>query len=206
MGFQIVENAKIDPFNTYGRTKAVIENILFDLQKEKSQKFKIAILRYFNPAGAHESGLIGELPLGEPNNIFPLLNRAATIGKEPFEIFGDDWPTEDGTCVRDYIHVSDLAEGHILALEFLFSNKAQIICLNLGTGKGTSVLELVKIFQKVNNVKFPIKLSERREGDVAIAIADNLKAKKILKWDPKKSIEDMCKDGFNWQKVINNKK
>ncbi len=188
------------PINTYGKTKAVIEEILFDLSKAPDFNLKIAILRYFNPAGADGSGLLGEYPINKPNNIFPLLSRAALSKNKTFEIFGNDWPTIDGTCIRDYIHVTDLAEGHISSLEFLFKNKPQVACFNLGIGEGVSVLELVKIFQQVNQVKFPIKFSPRREGDVAITIAENRKAKNLLNWKPKKSIYDMCSDEFTWQK------
>tara|TARA_Y200000002_G_C22620455_1_gene637919 strand:+ start:111 stop:1160 length:1050 start_codon:yes stop_codon:yes gene_type:complete len=199
----IKENTPLNPLNTYGYTKATIERILSDLYAEKLDKFRIAILRYFNPVGAHESGLIGELPLGTPNNIFPLLNQVAYRQKEKFKIFGNDWETRDGTCIRDYIHIMDLANGHLKALDYLLNNSTQIIRVNLGTAIGTSVLDLIKTFQEVNKVNFPIEFIGRREGDTAIAIADNSLAKEILNWTPKKTIQDMCMDGFNWHKSIN---
>ena len=197
---RISENTQINPTNPYGQTKAAIEKILYDLFSSKKEPWKIANLRYFNPIGAHESGLIGESPLGIPNNIFPFLTKVANGNLEKLNIFGNDWPTKDGTGVRDYIHVMDLAEGHIAALEFLLSNnKSQIINLNLGTGLGTSVLELVRTFEKINNVKINYKFVPRREGDVANVVADNSLAKSILNWQPRRSLEEMCLDGWNWQ-------
>ena len=197
---RISEKTQINPTNPYGQTKAAIEKILYDLFSSKKEPWKIANLRYFNPIGAHESGLIGESPLGIPNNIFPFLTKVAQGNLEKLNIFGNDWPTKDGTGVRDYIHVMDLAEGHIAALEFLLSNnKSQIINLNLGTGLGTSVLELVRTFEKVNNVNINYKFVPRREGDVANVVADNRLAKSILNWQPRRSLEEMCLDGWNWQ-------
>ncbi len=196
--YPIKENARIKPINTYGETKAIIEKLLFEVQSEFNSKFNIAILRYFNPVGAHISGLIGESPVGKPNNIFPILNRVAYSKNDNFEIFGKDWPTRDGTCIRDYIHVMDLAEGHLLALEFLKNNEKQIEIFNLGSEKGTTVLELIKTFQKVNNIDFSIIYSEKRKGDVGTLIADISFAKKILNWIPKRNLEMMCKDSWNF--------
>ena len=196
---RISEDNPIKPTNPYGQTKATIEQIFHDLFSSKKYPWRIANLRYFNPIGAHESGLIGESPLGTPNNIFPFLTKVAHGNLEKLNIFGDDWPTKDGTGIRDYIHVMDLAEGHIAALEYLLSNKSQIINLNLGTGLGTSVLELVHTFEKINNVKINYEFVPRREGDVANVVADNKLAKSILNWQPKRSLEDMCLDGWNWQ-------
>ena len=198
----IKENADILPVTTYGITKSATESFLFDIHKQFSNKLKIVILRYFNPIGAHQSGLIGEWPLKAPNNIFPLLNLAGIGITKLFQIYGNNWPTKDGTCIRDYIHVMDIASGHVSALKFLLENEAKVISFNLGTGKGTSVLELVNIFQIVNNVRFEIEFIDRREGDIAEAVASNLFAKKKLNWEPKKSIEDMCRDGFKWQKNL----
>ena len=198
----IKEDSNIYPISTYGLTKSVTESFLFDIQKQYSCKLRIAILRYFNPVGAHDSGLIGEWPLGTPNNIFPLLNYAGIGINKTFQIYGNDWPTKDGTCIRDYVHVMDIATGHVSALNYLFSNEAQVLTLNLGTGKGTSVLELVKTFQIVNKVRFKIDFIERREGDIVEAVADNLLAKEKLNWQPKKSIQDMCRDGYKWQKNL----
>jgi len=200
---KIDENSPISPTNPYGKTKYVIEQILNDIFNSSDNKWRIANLRYFNPIGAHESGILGENPKGIPNNIFPLITRVAAGIIKEIEIFGNDWPTTDGTGVRDYIHVMDLAEGHIKALEYLFSAKPQIININLGTGVGTSVLELIKIFQKVNNISIPYVFRTRRPGDRAIVIADNSLAKKKLNWVPKRSLEKMCKSGWRWQEKNN---
>ena len=196
----IKEDSNIHPISTYGLTKATTESFLLDICRQFSCKLKIAILRYFNPVGAHESGLIGEWPAGVPNNIFPLLNFAAMGINKTFQIYGNDWPTKDGTCIRDYIHVMDIANGHVSALSYLLENEAQVITLNLGTGIGTSVLELVKTYQKVNKVRFKIDFIQRREGDIVEAVADNVLAIEKLNWKPRKSIQDMCRDGYKWQK------
>jgi len=195
----IKEDFEIKPVNNYGITKSIVEKILFDLNQEIENQFRIAILRYFNPIGAHETGLIGEDLIGEPNNIFPLLNEVA-LGKRPlFEVYGNDWPTKDGTCIRDYIHVMDLAKGHVLALDYLLENNPRLITINLGTGKGVSVLELIRTFEKVNNVKLPFKYVKRRIGDVPVLVADNQLAINMLKWKPIKKLDDMCLDGWRWQ-------
>ena len=192
------ENDICKPVNPYGNTKLTIEKILQDLFNSDTSKWRIASIRYFNPVGADESGLIGEDPQGIPNNIFPRITQVA-IGKlTEIKIFGSDWPTPDGTGVRDYIHVTDLAEGHLLALDYILNNKPQILTLNLGTGKGTSVLDFINIFEKINNVKVPYAFDKRRSGDNPFVVADNSLAKSILKWIPKKSIEDICRNGWNW--------
>ena len=201
LGSIIKENSIIQPTNPYGKTKSTIENILNDLQNSSPAKWRIANLRYFNPIGAHPSGLMGEDPLGMPNNIFPIINRVAAGKIRELNIFGNNWPTPDGTGIRDYIHVMDLAEGHVLALKYLEENEPQIINLNLGTGKGTSVLELVNIFQEINNVKVPYIFTSRRPGDAAVTVADNSLALKILDWKPSKTIADMCKDSWAWQSL-----
>ena len=157
-------------------------------------------MRYFNPIGAHGSGLIGEDPLGIPNNIFPFILQVAAGKIKELRVFGNDWPTIDGTGVRDYLHVLDLADGHILALEYLLANKPRIINLNLGTGKGSSVLDLINCFEEVNNIKLPFVFSERRHGDVPYVVANNSKALKILNWEPKRTLKEMCIDGWRWQK------
>ena len=198
------EDSNINPINPYGKTKQAIENLLTDVFKSEPQEWGVINLRYFNPIGAHESGLIGEDPIGKPNNIFPILNQVASNELEKIKIFGDDWGTPDGTCIRDYIHVMDLAEGHVSALEFLLNNKPQCINLNIGTGKGTSVLELVNIFAKVNNVEIQYKFTSRREGDFAVVIADNTKAKELLNWSPSRSLEVMCRDGWKWHRKRQN--
>lgn len=196
---KIDENSRISPNSVYGNTKYVIEKILYDTFESSKGKWRIANLRYFNPIGAHESGEIGENPKGVPNNIFPLILKVAAGQISKFEIFGNDWPTLDGTGVRDYIHVMDLAEGHISALQYLFREKAQIINFNLGTGLGTSVLELINIFQNVNNIEIPYIFKLRRAGDVASVVADPSFAKTRLNWIPKRSLENMCRDGWRWQ-------
>ncbi len=192
------EVSKINPINPYGSTKIAIENLLNDISMSLKKEWKIAILRYFNPIGAHNSGLLGENPLQKPNNIFPIIINSAFENKT-MKVFGDDWPTHDGTCIRDYIHVEDLAEGHVKALKHLFQNKSQNITLNIGTGKGISVLELIKTFQEINSVKVPYVIEKRREGDVCKLIADNSKAKNILNWSPQKSLNEMCQDGWQWK-------
>ena len=195
----LFEDDICEPINPYGYTKLTVERILNDLFNSNTSKWKIASLRYFNPVGAHESGLIGEDPLGNPNNIYPQITRVA-IGKlNEIKIYGSDWPTPDGTAIRYYIHVMDLAEGHLSALNYLITEKPQFLIANLGTGKGTSVLELIKTFQKVNAVKIPYNFVNRRYGDYGFVVADNSIAKQKLKWEPKRNIQDICKDGWNWQ-------
>ena len=193
------EDTFIDPINPYGKTKASIENFLIDIFNNPKQNWAIANLRYFNPVGAHPSGLIGENPIGIPNNIFPFITQVALGRLRELKIFGNDWPTKDGTCIRDYIHVIDLAEGHIRAMEKLFNNESILLKINLGTGEGTSVLELVKIFENVNKVKIPYSFTRRRKGDYPRVVAKNKLAEKELNWIPKRNIYDMCKDGWNWQ-------
>ena len=193
------ENDICEPVNPYGYTKLTIERILCDLFKRNPSQWRIASLRYFNPAGAHYSGLIGEDPFGKPNNLYPQITKVA-IGKlDEIKIFGSDWDTKDGTGIRDYIHVMDLAEGHLSALNFLLNEKPQNLTINLGTGKGTSVLELIKIFEKVNSVNIPFSFDNRRSGDNAFVVADIALAKSRLNWEAKFSIEDICRDGWNWQ-------
>ena len=197
----IKENSLISPINPYGRTKEAIEKLLNDVYSSCPDKWKIANLRYFNPIGAHPSGMIGESPLGVPSNIFPYITQVAAGIINKLTIFGNDWPTLDGTGIRDYIHVMDLAEGHIRALDYLVNNKNQIINLNVGTGIGTSVLELVSTFEDVNKIKIPIEFAGRRSGDCSSVIADNSLATSILDWSPKKGLSDMCKDGWKWQSL-----
>ena len=185
--------------NPYTNTKLAVEKLLNDLSKSEKGKWNILSLRYFNPIGAHHSGLLGEEPKGIPNNIFPVILRSV-VKKEKIYIYGKDWPTPDGTCIRDYIHIEDLAEGHIAALEFLFSKQIGYLNVNLGTGRGTSILELIKIFEKVNCVTIKYEFSKRRSGDCPILVADNTMATKKLKWNPSRDLESMCRDGFKWLK------
>ena len=194
----IKESAKINPTNPYGSTKYVIEKFLNDIHRVRKDEWEIAILRYFNPIGSHPSGLIGESPLNKPNNVFPLIINAA-YEKKNLQVFGNDWPTYDGTCIRDYIHIMDLAQAHIKALNFLIKNKSQLINLNIGTGRGHTVLDLIKTFEKVNNIKVPYIFSNRREGDVCKLVANNEKAIRTLDWNPTKSLKEMCRDGWNWK-------
>ncbi len=181
----------------YGATKITIEEILENLYASDNT-WTISMLRYFNPIGAHESGIIGENPNGIPNNLMPYIQKVATGELKELSIFGDDYDTKDGTCIRDYIHVVDLALGHIKALEKL--EKPGIYVYNLGTGKGHSVLEIVKTFEKVNNIKLNYKIAPRRAGDLAEFFADPSKAKKELGWEAKKGIEEMCRDSWNFAK------
>ncbi len=184
--------------NPYGWTKFMIEQILTDAAKADTN-MSVVLLRYFNPIGAHESGLIGEQPQGIPNNLMPYLCLVAA-GKLPLlQIFGDDYPTPDGTCLRDYIHVVDLARGHAMALNFAASHTGTEI-INLGTGRGRSVLELVHSFERVNGIKLPHVIAPRRAGDIAESYADVTKAEKLLGWKARKSLDDMCRDSWNWTK------
>ena len=187
--------------NPYGRTKLFIEEILKDYSVA-NKNFNVAMLRYFNPVGAHESGLIGEDPNGIPNNLMPYITKVATGKLKELSIFGNDYPTKDGTGVRDYIHVCDLAYGHVLALEKLNENPKVFIC-NLGTGNGYSVLEMVTAFNKVNGDLVKFKFVDRRPGDAAICYADTQKAEKELKFKAVHSLEDMCKTSYEFEK--NNK-
>ena len=195
------ENSQIKPVNPYGNTKFVVEKFLEDIYQSAKRDWKFASLRYFNPIGAHTSGLIGESPKGLPNNIFPLITNTAIGVQKTFKIYGNDWPTKDGTPVRYYIHVMDLAESHIKVLEYLINKKSTYFNLNIGTGIGTSVLELVKIFEKVNGVKVPYLFTSRRPGDTSSVIADNSLLKSKFKLIPKRNIEDMCKDGWKWKRL-----
>jgi UDP-glucose 4-epimerase len=187
--------------NPYGRTKLFIEEILKDYQNA-NKNFNFALLRYFNPIGAHESGLIGEDPNGIPNNLMPYITKVATGKLAELSIFGNDYPTEDGTGVRDYIHVCDLARGHALAIDKLKENPGIFIC-NLGTGKGYSVLEIVNTFNKVNGDLVKFKFTDRRPGDIAICYADTEKAEKELHFKTTKTLEDMCKSSYEFEKNNN---
>ena len=184
--------------NPYGQTKLDIEYMLMDYAKENKDA-NIAILRYFNPIGAHASGLIGEDPQGIPNNLMPYITQVA-VGKRPFlNVFGDDYKTHDGTGVRDYIHVVDLAKGHLAALKKL-EEKPGLVIYNLGTGKGTSVLDLVNAFEKANNLKIKYEIKPRRPGDVDENYADASKALKEMGWKADLDIVDACRDSWNWQR------
>ena len=187
------------PTNPYGMSKLMIENILGDLYRADSS-WRIARLRYFNPVGAHSSGLIGEDPMGIPNNLMPFITQTALGKLDELSIFGDDYPTVDGSGVRDYIHVVDLAKGHLAALRKLKESR-HIITVNLGTGKGCSVLQMIKTFEAVNKVKVPFVIAEKRKGDVASCYADVSYAKDLLGWEAMLSIEDMCRDIWRYEKA-----
>jgi len=187
--------------NPYGTTKAMIEKILEDLY-ESDKTWGIVILRYFNPIGAHESGLIGDNPNGIPNNLMPYIQRVAAKQLPELSVFGNDYPTRDGTGIRDYIHVVDLAQGHINAMEKISKEQNGVYIYNLGTGTGYSVLEMVNAFENVNSVKVPYKITERRAGDLAEIFADPTKAKEELNWVAQKTLEDMCKDSWKFAQNV----
>ncbi|MBQ9280341.1 MAG: UDP-glucose 4-epimerase GalE [Clostridia bacterium] len=183
--------------NPYGWTKYMNEQILRDVARSNPD-LSVILLRYFNPIGAHESGLIGEDPNGIPNNLMPYITQVAK-GKLPvLSVFGNDYPTKDGTGVRDYIHVVDLAKGHVKAIDYAFQNKGTST-FNLGTGKGYSVLEIIDAFEKANHIKVPYVIVERRSGDIAECYADASKAEKELGWKAEKDLVQMCKDSWRWQ-------
>lgn len=194
----LTEDLPTSANSPYGQTKLMIEQILRDLCVS-DKEWSISLLRYFNPVGAHKSGTIGENPKGIPNNLMPYITQVASGKLEQLSIFGNDYPTKDGTGVRDYIHVVDLAEGHIKALEKVNKDKG-VFTHNLGTGVGYSVLDLVNAFEKANGLKINYKIAPRRPGDVTICYADPTKAKEELGWEAKLTIEDMCRDSWRWQK------
>ncbi len=184
--------------NPYGQTKTMLEQIMMDLQKADPE-WNVVLLRYFNPIGAHASGLIGEDPQGIPNNLMPYITQVA-VGRRPLlGVFGDDYDTPDGTCIRDYIHVVDLADGHVKALQAVEKNCGLAI-YNLGTGKGYSVLDVVHAFVKATGMHVPYEIQARREGDVPAVYSDPTKAGNELGWKAKYGIEEMCRDSWNWQK------
>lgn len=184
--------------NPYGTTKIYIEHILQDLYRSDSE-WSIVLLRYFNPIGAHASGLIGENPNGIPNNLMPYITQVAVGKREKLSIYGNDYPTGDGTCIRDYIHVVDLALGHIKAVEHV-KEKQGVDIYNLGTGIGYSVLDVVNSFQNANQVKIPYDIVGRRAGDIAVCYANAEKARQELGWKAERNLEDMCRDSWNWQR------
>lgn len=202
------ENYTLNPTNPYGNTKLIVENICRDLIRYDSSininnPWKICLLRYFNPIGAHDSGYIGEDPKGIPNNIMPYILQVALGKLECLSIYGDDYNTKDGTGVRDYIHVMDIAKGHVNAIKKMLdmsNNNGECIAVNLGTNKGTSVLDLIKIFEEVTNIKINYQIKPRRSGDIASCYADASLAKEKLNWKAKKSINEMIADSWKWQK------
>lgn len=193
----ITEDFPLSATNPYGRTKLFIEYILKDLHISDNS-WNISLLRYFNPVGAHKSGLIGEDPNDIPNNLMPYISQVAVGKLEKLSVFGGDYPTQDGTGVRDYIHVVDLAQGHLKALEKLETNPGLIVH-NLGTGKGSSVLDMLKAFEEASGKTIPYAITDRRPGDIAECYADPAKAEKELNWKAKRDIQEMCEDTWRWQ-------
>ncbi|NMS90313.1 UDP-glucose 4-epimerase GalE [Clostridioides difficile] len=195
----ILEDFPLSVTNPYGRTKLMIEQMLVDISKA-DESLDIALLRYFNPVGAHKSGRIGEEPNGVPSNLMPYITKIAVGKLKELSVYGNDYPTHDGTGVRDYIHVLDLAAGHVKALQKLEENPGLVV-YNLGTGKGYSVLDLVKAFSKASGKEIPYKIVGRRAGDVAMCYADSSKAEKELGWKAKYELEEMCQDSWRWQSM-----
>ena len=193
----IKEDFPLSATNPYGRTKLFIEEILRDVYKADNE-FKIVLLRYFNPVGAHESGTIGEDPNGKPNNLMPFIAQTAVGKREFLSVFGDDYDTVDGTGVRDYIHVVDLAQGHVNSLQKIDALK-DVLTVNLGTGNGYSVLEMVAAFERASGKAVPYKIAPRRAGDIAACFADPSYAKEVLDWSAKKELNEMCEDSWRWQ-------
>ncbi len=196
----IPETAPVQPINPYGHTKAAVERMLADLAAS-GPGWRIARLRYFNPVGAHPSGRIGEDPNGIPNNLFPFVSQVAVGRRERLRVFGGDWPTADGSGVRDYIHVMDLAEGHRAALETLLQEEPQLLTANLGSGQGHSVLEVVAAFETASGRPVPYAVVERRSGDAACSVADPSLAAARLGWRTRRSLAEMCRDGWAWQQA-----
>ena len=194
----ITESAPVDPINPYGHSKAAVEQMLADVAASEPG-WRIACLRYFNPVGAHPSGQIGEDPNGIPNNLFPFVSQVAVGRREELSVFGGDWSTHDGTGVRDYIHVMDLAEGHQRALEVLLAEEPQLLTLNLGSGQGHSVLDVVHAFEKASGKPVPYAVVDRRPGDAAATVADPSLAQQRLSWKTRRSLAEICKDGWAWQ-------
>lgn len=194
------ESAMAGPTNPYGRTKFFIEEMLRDLVRAEP-RWRICNLRYFNPVGAHSSGRIGEDPNGVPNNLFPFIAQVAVGRRDKLSVFGNDYPTRDGTGVRDYIHVVDLARGHVAALDHLFAHQPDsAIDANLGTGVGYSVLEAVAAFKRASNRDIPYEIAPRRDGDIAEIYADAKRAERLFGWKAEKTLDDMCADHWRWQR------
>ena len=193
----LCEDDPLGALNPYGRSKLIIEDMLRDIHVSDNT-WNIILLRYFNPVGAHPSGKIGEDPNGIPNNLMPFIAHVAVGKLRELSVFGNDYPTPDGTCIRDYIHVMDLADGHLKALEKLSENPG-VAAYNLGTGKGTSVLEMVAAFEEATGVKIPYRITGRRPGDAPVSYADPSKAAEELGWTAQRNILDMCRDLWAWQ-------
>ncbi len=195
----ICETTPIAPTNPYGQSKAMIEQMLADIASSDTE-WRIARLRYFNPVGAHKSGLIGEDPDGVPSNLLPYISQVAVEKLKELKVFGGDYPTSDGTGVRDYIHVMDLAHGHLAALDYL-AREGGLLTVNLGTGRGYSVLEIVSAFEIACGKSIPYRIVERRSGDVAQSFADPSEAERLLGWTARLDLADMCRDAWRWQSM-----
>ena len=195
----IREDFPLDATNPYGRTKLMVEDILRDMALADSS-WRIALLRYFNPVGAHESGLIGEDPNGIPNNLMPFVSQVAVGMREELLVYGNDYPTHDGTGVRDYIHVVDLAAGHVAALEAL-DKQQTTLTVNLGTGRGYSVLDVVQAFEKASERPVPFRITQRRPGDIASCYADSALASELMGWQAVRDLDTMCRDAWRWQSM-----
>ncbi|MGA1295257.1 MAG: UDP-glucose 4-epimerase GalE [Burkholderiaceae bacterium] len=193
----ITESAALRPTNPYAWTKLIGEQIIL-AQQQANSSCRAVILRYFNPVGAHESGMIGEQPQGVPNNLMPYVQQVAVGKREYLSVFGQDWPTPDGTGVRDYLHVMDLAEGHVKAVDYLLAGERSEI-INLGTGTGRSVLELIRAFSQASGQEIPYRFTTRRPGDIAVCYADSSKAAAVLGWRAQRGLETMCTDAWRWQ-------
>lgn len=199
----IVENAPVQPaISPYGNTKQIGEEIIHDVAKVSA--INAILLRYFNPIGAHPSAEIGELPIGVPQNLVPFITQTAIGLRKELSVFGSDYPTSDGTCIRDYIHVVDLAKAHVVALQRLIENynETKVETFNIGTGTGSTVLEVIQSFEKMSGQKLPYKLVDRREGDVIEAFADTEKANKVLGWNAESSLDDAIASAWKWEKKI----
>ena len=193
------ETGRMGCTNPYGWTKFMCEEIIRDAVKA-DPAWSAVLLRYFNPVGAHPSGRIGEAPNGIPNNLMPFITQTACGVRKELVVFGNDYPTPDGTCVRDYIHVMDLAEGHAAAIDYLMAHRGTEV-FNLGTGQGYSVLDMVKAFEEVNHLKLPHRIGPRRPGDIATCYADPAKSRELLHWTAKRTLKDMCADAWHWQQL-----
>ena len=197
----IAETAPIRPVNPYGQSKAAVERMSRDVAESQPdcKGWRLACLRYFNPVGAHPSGEIGEAPQGIPDNLFPFISQVAMGERSSLDVFGGDWPTPDGSGVRDYIHVMDLAAGHCVTLEHLLDGQPQLLTLNLGSGCGTSVLQALAAFERVVGRSIPHRIVARRPGDVAMTVADPGRAAAVLGWQTERTLAEMCADGWHWQ-------
>lgn len=192
------EGLPLAPVNPYGRSKAMIEDVLRDLQRAEPH-WKVALLRYFNPVGAHPSGLIGEDPHGQPNNLMPFIAQVAAGGQPALKVFGADYPTPDGTGIRDYLHVVDLARGHLAALDVIGGGTGGLLSVNLGTGRGYSVLDMVRAFARASGREIPTVVAPRRAGDLAAYYADPALAREVLGWQAQFDLDAMCADTWRWQ-------